>query len=486
MASESIEQMLSEEHRGLYAAIVQEIQPLVDDESYEQAIARVDMILTGIPTDQDHRLLRAAFLAKRGELKLEGERYEEAEEDIRFALHNGMRLPEVYALAGWAHYQMDKLEKAREYFDQVLDEDPDAVNALSGRALVLIDLDELDKARADLTHAIHCDSSDESLYAMRAEVLIHLGELEQAERDLKEARSIAPRDQDYALLAARLKAVMGQSQEALAIIEEALKFDEEPSLEALLLRSHLRLLNGQTKQARSDAMSASNRFPDEAFALVQLSHVQLTEGNVALARKAAERAVKLDPTLPDSYLVRGAAARLDGDEAAATEDFKRASQAPSELPMFIFGPAYEALDADVFHNSILGMLQDEEPAPQPTSGGNPFAGMGMPGLPGMGGMDPMKMMNQMFDDEGNIRGPFKPLVQMALKNAPSLLKNMPPGLLKNMGGVDPALLDQVDFDSMTPEQLEAQMKEFAKMMKSGKDPMDMVREAREELEKNKK
>lgn len=489
MASETVDQMLSQEHRGLYAAIVQEIQPLIDDESYEQAIARVDMILNGIPTDQDHRLLRAAFLAKRGELKLEGERYEEAEEDIRHALHNGMRLPEVYALAGWAHYQMDKLDKAREYFDQVLDEDPDAVNALSGRALVLIELDELDKARADLTHAIHCDSSDESLYAMRAEVLIHLGELEQAERDLKEARAIAPRDQDYALLAARLKAVMGQSQEALAIIEEALKFDEEPSLEALLLRSHLRLLNGQPKQARSDAMSASNRFPDEAFALVQLAHVQLTEGNTALALKAAERAVKLDPTLPDSYLVRGAAARLNGDEAAATEDFKRASQAPSELPMFIFGPAYEALDADIFHNSILGMLQEEEPAaPQAAAGGggNPFAGMGMPGIPGLGGMDPMKMMNQMFDDDGNIRGPFKPLVQMALKNAPSILKNMPAGMLKNMGGMDPELLKQVDFDSMTPEQLEAQMKEFAKMMKSGKDPMDMVREAREELEKNNK
>ena len=110
----------------------------------------------------------------------------------------------------------------------------------------------------------------------------------------------------------------------------------------------------------------------------------------------------------------------------------------------------------------------------------------MPGIPGLGGMDPMKMMNQMFDDDGNIRGPFKPLVQMALKNAPSILKNMPAGMLKNMGGMDPELLKQVDFDSMTPEQLEAQMKEFAKMMKSGKDPMDMVREAREELEKNNK
>ena len=60
------------------------------------------------------------------------------------------------------------------------------------------------------------------------------------------------------------------------------------------------------------------------------------------------------------------------------------------------------------------------------------------------------------------------------------------GLQVARKSVDPELLKQVDFDSMTPEQLEAQMKEFAKMMKSGKDPMDMVREAREELEKNNK
>ena len=72
---------------------------------------------------------------------------------------------------------------------------------------------------------------------------------------------------------------------------------------------------------------------------------------------------------------------------------------------------------------------------------------------------------------------------MALKNAPSILKNMPPSMLKNMGGIDPELLKQVDLDNLSPEDLEAQMKEFAKMMKSGENPMDMVRQAQDELKR---
>lgn len=490
MAQQTIEQMLTQEHRGLYAAIAQEIQPLLDDESYLQAIARIDMILQGIPVDQENRLLRAAFLVKRGEIKLEAEDYEEAEEDIRHGLHNGMRLPSVYALAGWSQYNLDRPEKAREYFDQVLDEDPDDLSALTGRALVFGELDEPEKALTDLTQALQLDATDASLYAMRAEVLMQLERLEDAERDLNEARRLAPRDHDHALLLARLLTVMRRAPEALGIMEGALARDDDPSLEALLLRSHLHLLNGDGSKARSDAMSASNRFPDEAFALVQLAQVQLSEGNAALAMKAASRAVKLDPTLPDAYLVRGAAARLKGDEAAATQDFSRASQAPAELPMFLFGPAYAALGDDDLHHSMLGLMQGQEEqaaAQAAQASANPFAGLGgMGGMPGMGGMDPMKMMGQMFDEDGNIRGPFKPLLKMALKNAPSILKNMPPSMLKNMGGIDPSMLEGIDFDSLSSDEIESQMQQFAKMMKSGQNPMDAVKQARDELEKNKK
>ncbi|MEM1348059.1 MAG: tetratricopeptide repeat protein [Myxococcota bacterium] len=492
--ADDVREMLPEDQRVHYDAILAEIEPLVLAESYAQAIARMDMIIQAIPVTQESRLLRAAMLAKRGELHLDEERYEDAEEDVRHALHNGMRSPSVYALAGWIQLYMDEPDQARGHFDRVLEQAPEDTSALMGRAMVLQELNEPELARADLTQGIEVDPGNASLYALRAEVDLKLGDVDQAERDLRKAVGADDTEPEYALALARVRAVRGIIDEALELTERALRQQEEPSLEALLLRSYLRLANGKLEGARSDAMSASNKFPDEAFALVQLARVQLTQGNTSMALKAAERAVKLDPSLPDAYAVRGAARQLEGDAAGGAEDMKRAERAPAELPLFLFGGAVEALGVDALHDEVVGRYDEANAPSQPPPRG--FPGMpsglgGMGGFPGMGGMgmDPSQMMgmlSQVFDDEGNIRPMFKPMMNMVLKNAPSLLKNMPKSMLKNVGGVDPEMLDQFDVENLSAEALEAQMKQFYKMMKSGQDPMEMVRKAQSELDKQNK
>lgn len=495
MSNPQIIAALPEPMRPLYQAIVAELTPFIETESYVQAIARLEMVLRTVPTDQDNRLLRAALLAKRGELHMENEDFEQAEDDIRHALQNGMRVPTVYTLAGWTHYYLDQSEEAREFFERVLEENPDEVSALKGRALVLQELDELDLSRADMTQAIRLKPDDANLYGMRAEIHILQGNLEHAERDLKKARELDPRDADLALADARLRAVTGDIEGALKIMDKSMRGDDL-SLEALLLRSHLRLVTDRKPEARADAMAATKRYADEAFAFVQLAQVQLSEDSIELALKAAERAVALDSSIPDTYLVRGAALRARGDEAKATEDFKRASSAPAELPQFIFGAAFDAIDGDNLHRSAMETLYGGDPAAQTPApeadAGNPFGGMGgMGGLGGLasmmgggaGGMDPMRMMSQMFDDQGNIRPAFRPILRMALKNAPALLKNMPSGMLKNMGGVDPSMLEGMNLDNLSADDLEAQMKEMYKMMKSGQDPMAAVRAAQEDAKK---
>lgn len=476
MTIRTISDALPEQLKSFYDAIVTEIQPFVDTESYPQAINRINMILQSIPTDQENRLLRAALLAKRGEMHMESESYEDAEEDIRHAIHNGMRVPPVFVLSGWTHYYLEDLDKSRQFFDRALEEDASFVDALMGRAMVLQELDDLDMARADLTHAIRFDERNASLYALRADIHILQENLDQAMNDIRKAREIDGDDVDYALAHARLEAVQGNFTRAASIVNQALQDDEDLSLEALLLRSYLSLLTNKKDEARSDAMTASNRFSDEAFAFVQLAQVQLAQGNTSLALKAAERAVKLDASLPDAYLVRGHARQAKGDETGAQEDFKRASSASPELPLFIFGSAYEAVDQDRFNGAINQLYQKSttpqkpaQPAADPFGGANPFAGM--PGLGGMGGMDPMKMMGQLFDEEGNIRPMFRPFLRMALKNAPSMLKNMPSSMTKNMG-VDPEMLKNMDLDNISSEELEAQMKAFYQMMKAGQNPLD--------------
>jgi len=121
------------------------------------------------------------------------------------------------------------------------------------------------------------------------------------------------------------------------------------------------------------------------------------------------------------------------------------------------------------------------PAAAAGAGGaaNPFAGLsgGIPGL----GINPMSMLDQIFDDDGNIRPTFKPILKMAMKNAPSLLKTVPPGMLDNTG-IDPSMLDGVDPDDISEEQLEAQMRLFYKMVKNGQNPLDFVQDPNQKPE----
>ncbi len=497
--NQSIERLLPEDVRTNYSEFARELDPLIEAGSYLPAVARLDMILNSIPSNQDNRLLRAAFLAKRGEIYMEGEYHEEAEEDLRHAVHNGIKTPEIFATLGWTHYHMDNADKARQWFDRALESNADDESALMGRALVLQELDELDAARADLTRALQNATRRAELYSMRSDVFARQGDIESAERDIKSAIKADPEDTDYQVAYARILTAMGKPSLALEKMEAAAKNIDDPGLEELLLRSHLRLINGELEEARKDALRATKDFEDEAFAFVQLAQIQLSDGQIDAALKSAERAVELDDELPDAFLVRGAVRRLKGEQTASQRDLERASQTQPELPIFLFGPAYTVMDTSDFHADLFAKLKEHdlttpaetaEPAADTSGagmGGNPFGGFpGMGGIPGMGGMDPMKMMGQMFDDEGNIKPAFKPIVRMALKNAPSILKNMPSSMLKNMGGVDKEMLEGVDISNLTPEQLEAQMKQMYKMMKSGQDPQDMMKKAREEYEKNKK
>jgi len=47
-------------------------------------------------------------------------------------------------------------------------------------------------------------------------------------------------------------------------------------------------------------------------------------------------------------------------------------------------------------------------------------------------------------------------------------------------GIDPNMLDNVDLDNIPEDQLEAQMKLFYKMVKSGQNPMDSIKNPKSE------
>lgn len=480
-------EQLSDEQRTQYEAIAREVQRFVDDDLYHQGIERLDLILGGVPDDTDWKLFRGALYGKRAEFLLELEDDEGAWRDAQKAMNGGWYDAVVHGIAGWAMFNMDDLDRAREQFDLSLDLDPRRIPALMGRALVYMELDELDLARGDLSTALQVDSHNPAAYSLRAEVDLALGANESARRDIEKARRLDPSDSDIALLHARLAAVNADFRTALDALSDAID-DEEASLEALLLRSHIRLSQGELDGAKKDAIRASNNYADEAFAFVQLANVQLSAGSSALALKAAERAVGLDPSLPDGYLARAAALRIAGREEEAQKDFERASSEPVELPYFLLGPAFEALDGDEFHSVLTELLHNsgttdqaaratQEAAESMAQGkgmpSNPFAALGglggglggLGGLGGMGGMDPSRMLDQLFDQDGNIKPALKPLLKMAMRNAPAMMKNMPDSMLESQG-LDRETLESMDMSNISEEQLEEQMRLFYKMMKN--------------------
>lgn len=490
---------LGDEQRRQYQQIVEEIDPMAEGRAVESALAQLERMYQQMPAEKSHRHLRAGLRALKGSLLLDADRSEEALEAAESAIDAGWKDAEVFETAGWANFSLDRPGAAREHFKRALQFDEDSVTALTGRALALEETDELDRARADLTHAISMEGEDPSLYSMRAEIQIRLGHLEEAERDVRKARELAPSASEHAVDLARLLMVQGEISEGRAVLESDFEEDDDDGagLDALLLRSHLRLLAGDADAAKRDAIRASNAYPDEAFAFVQLVHVEMAEGNLKLAEKAAERAVRLDPSLPDGYMVRGAVRQMLGDAGEAQEDLERAQQAPAELPMFLLGPFYEAVDQTDYDASMRSMLNryaqmgsqvdqggvsgSEADGTDGTTEANPFEALGGDGpMPGMGpggpdpeDFEPSDVMEQMFDESGELDERIRPFLEMAMKNAPNILKNMPSGMLENMAGIDAEDLDELDFDEMDADELEDRMKQIYKMLQSGENPFDM-------------
>ena len=137
--------------------------------------------------------------------------------------------------------------------------------------------------------------------------------------------------------------------------------------------------------------------------------------------------------------------------------------------MFLLGPAHDLVESTPggLDPELLEMMRQQASAGgfDPSSFAEARGGEGAEGF--SMGMDPMNMLDQIFDDSGNIRGPLKPIFEMAFKNAPKIMENMPSEL---MGDVDPEDLEQMDFSELSSDEIEERMREFYQMMKSGDAP----------------
>jgi tetratricopeptide (TPR) repeat protein len=466
--------VLSPEQASHLEQILDELQPFVEAELYPQALERIDVILAGIPESDDYRRFRGAILARRAEMALDNNDNQAAWLDAQRAMNAGWYDAAVHAIAGWAMLDEHDHDRAAEQFSLGLSLDATHVSSLLGVAMLELDAENWPDALAHLGCVLQNEPGHSTALAMRSEIYCLKEDFDQALSEIVEARSHAGKDPDLLLAEARIRYVLDQAEQSARLLDTLLGQEGDAMLEARLFRACLKLIDGDGRAAQKDAIQASNTFPDDPFSFVVLSLVQLAQEKGRLARKAAERAIELDPSLPDGYFALAEALRQLGLSGDAEVEMERVEGTPPEIAALLLGPTASTAHATAFLAALHGSHQPTRPSePEPSSREKPKVekGSAPPFDPsvlldaGGGGLNMMALLGQICDEEGNIRPLFRPVLRMALKNAPAMLKGMPPAVLDKMGGLDPELLKKVDLGSVTEEEFAAQLKTLYRVLK---------------------
>ena len=246
--------------------------------------------------------------------------------------------PQILMLNGLAHYGLNRPEKAKQYFEIFVKAQPDAPIA-KPLAQIYLKSRNYDLAINTLEPYLKARPGDGQALAMLGAALMAKGQYARAASLMQSA--IQAKDNNPALHTVLGLSLMGGGNTASAIkeLELALKKDPAQTPAALTLVTHYQRA-GQFAKAVALADNLTKQQPQNVGYLNLLGTTKVNAGDLPGARKAFERAQKLDPrfTLPRLNLVRLdiAAKALDNAEASLKEVLKlepKNSEAQFEMAM---------------------------------------------------------------------------------------------------------------------------------------------------------
>jgi len=127
-------------------------------------------------------------------------------------------------------------------------------------------------------------------------------------------------------------AALGQQQwdQALAFSEQAVHTCPA-DLDARQVYAEALWAKGQRQEALRQLEEVSRLASEDAAIPARMAEMQLAMGQIHLARQYANRAIELNPQLPDAWVVRARVAQQVGDFRSALADYHRAlSYAPNQ------------------------------------------------------------------------------------------------------------------------------------------------------------
>jgi len=151
------------------------------------------------------------------------------------------------------------------------------------------------------------------------------GQFTEAAREFSEVRSVAPDNTQALLLLADCRLRLGENKEVIALLEPVEKGNPEDMAVAYMLGTAL--VRDQQPERGQVLIERILKNGDSAEARLLLGTTKMMAGDYAGARTDLQRAVELNPKLPDVYSYYGQALLRTGDTAGGADAFRRELEA---------------------------------------------------------------------------------------------------------------------------------------------------------------
>jgi len=200
---------------------------------------------------------------------------------------------------GKSHFEKRELDQALKIFNDVLDQEPNNVQALYFRSLCLRHTDQLELSLADLNKAISIVPNDADLFSERGVAHIHLKDPLSALSDMEKALELDTRAYRYCTRAF-VKNMLKDTEGAIADYEKAIELDPEDDVAHNNL-SMLQESMGWKDKAKetankADELAKQNR-PEEKFQAKKVDRIKAERIN-KIEKDFVEKVMKNENPLP--------------------------------------------------------------------------------------------------------------------------------------------------------------------------------------------
>ena len=186
------------------------------------------------------------------------------------------------------------VDAARPMIEKALQLDPDSAEALAARGLMRLMIGEKDQAERDLRHAIDLDQDYIPAYAWLSSLLSDLGRAPEQAAVLQEALAIDPLNKILTNNYASNLMSRGDAEGAKELVQSLLRL--QPEFPTLLIQlSEIQLNNGELFEAWRSATRAHEQAPENTMAILALAKAWIEVGAYGEAETVMKQGLTHSP-----------------------------------------------------------------------------------------------------------------------------------------------------------------------------------------------